>query len=369
MIVFQNVNKIYGQTYALKDISLEIDSGEFVCVIGTSGSGKTTLTRMINRMNEPSSGTILIDGQNIQSLNEVELRRKIGYVIQNIGLFPHMTIRENIMLVPKLLKWTTEQKSGIAKSLIEKVELPIDSLERRPDSLSGGQQQRVGVIRALAANQNIILMDEPFGALDPITRAALQDLIKKIHKEMQQTVIFVTHDMDEALKLADRILIMDKGKVVQFDKATVILSHPANDFVKTLLGNNKTNSLYDNQKKVKEIMNPDVKSIPSDKSIIEAIKSMRDNKVDSLMVVNDQNAVRGYISFKDIDQNILRATTVEEIMHEDNSRVNENEELKDIIFPLLEGEFEYLPVVDNDNHLVGIVTRGLLAELVYEQFE
>ncbi|HAP16082.1 MAG TPA: osmoprotectant, partial [Lactococcus sp.] len=185
MIRFEKVNKVYGENHVLKDVSLEINTGELICVIGTSGSGKTTMTRMINRMNEPTSGIIRINGEDIQQLNEVQLRRKIGYVIQNIGLFPHMTIRENIMLVPKLLKWTSEQKKGVAEHLIAKVDLPVDYLERKPESLSGGQQQRIGVIRALAASQNIILMDEPFGALDPITRKSLQDLVKKLHREMQ----------------------------------------------------------------------------------------------------------------------------------------------------------------------------------------
>ncbi|GAB2027788.1 hypothetical protein OfM2_16930 [Lactovum odontotermitis] len=236
MITFTHVDKIYGKNYALKDISFEIKSGEFVCVIGTSGSGKTTLMRMINRMTEPTKGDILIDGVNIKELNAVHLRRKIGYVIQNIGLFPHMTVRENIMLVPKLLKWTSEQKKGVAESLLEKVELPADCLDRMPGSLSGGQQQRVGVIRALAADQSIILMDEPFGALDPITREAIQKLVKKIQKEFKKTVVFVTHDMDEALKLADKILILNKGELVQFAAPSEILSRPAKDFVETLIG-------------------------------------------------------------------------------------------------------------------------------------
>jgi osmoprotectant transport system ATP-binding protein len=271
------------------------------------------------------------------------------------------------MTVPKLLKWTAKQKEGIAESLLEKVELPHEYLDKRPANLSGGQQQRVGVIRALAADQSIILMDEPFGALDPITRSTLQDLIKKIHKEMQRTIIFVTHDMDEALKLANRIIVMDKGEIVQFDSPTNILSAPANDFVKTLLGPNKTNSLYRNSKKVKEIMKRDVKSICLNKSLIDAIKSMRDNRVNSLLVIDEHMTLKGYIDFTDIDANIMTATKVYEIMREDTSNVNENERLKDVVFPVLKRQFDYLPVVNDQHELTGIITKEVLVELLYNQ--
>src|SRR5699024_2645000 len=196
---------------------MSFDSGEFVVFIGTSGSGKTTCMRMINRMINPNSGEILKDGKNIMDMNEVDLRRQIGYVIQQVGLMPHMTVYENIVMVPKLLKWDKDKQREIAERLIKRVDLPVSFLDRYPQELSGGQQQRIGVIRALAADQKIILMDEPFGALDPITRASLQKLIKKLQKEMGKTIVFVTHDMDEALSLADKIAILDKGRLVQFD--------------------------------------------------------------------------------------------------------------------------------------------------------
>src|SRR5699024_8852242 len=181
-----------------------LKKGEFIAFIGTSGSGKTTALRMINRMIEPTSGSIEIDGKDVMQMNPVELRRSIGYVIQQIGLLPHLTIKENIVLVPKLLKWSEERKDKKARELINLVDLPESYLDRYPNELSGGQQQRIGVIRALAAEQDIILMDEPFGALDPITRDTLQDLVKVLQKKLGKTFIFVTHDMDEAIKLADR---------------------------------------------------------------------------------------------------------------------------------------------------------------------
>ena len=198
VIEFKEVNKIYGDNVAVKHINLKIMAGEFVCLIGTSGSGKTTILRMINRMLKPSNGKIFIKGEEISDLNPVQLRRKIGYVIQNIGLMPHMTIYENITLVPKLLKWSEDKKKAKAKELIKLVELPEDFLDRYPYELSGGQQQRIGVVRALAADQDIILMDEPFGALDPITRDSLQDLVKDLQERLGKTIVFVTHDMDEA---------------------------------------------------------------------------------------------------------------------------------------------------------------------------
>ncbi|HDA6486245.1 TPA: ATP-binding cassette domain-containing protein, partial [Staphylococcus aureus] len=212
MLSIKHLTKIYsGNKKAVDDISLDIQSGEFIAFIGTSGSGKTTALRMINRMIEATEGQIEIDGKDVRSMNPVELRRNIGYVIQQIGLMPHMTIKENIVLVPKLLKWTKEEKDKRAKELIKLVDLPESFLERYPAELSGGQQQRIGVVRALAAEQDIILMDEPFGALDPITRDTLQDLVKTLQRKLGKTFIFVTHDMDEAIKLADKICIMSEG--------------------------------------------------------------------------------------------------------------------------------------------------------------
>ena len=229
MLEFKNVSKTYqGDKPAVEDVTLTFNEGEFIVFIGTSGSGKTTCMRMINRMTEPTSGTILLNGRDIATMDAVRLRRRIGYVIQQIGLMPHMTIYENVTLVPSLLKWDEERRRAAAKRLMKRVGLDESFLERYPAELSGGQQQRVGVIRALAADPEIILMDEPFGALDPITRDSLQQLIKRLQKELGKTVVFVTHDMDEALALADRIVIMDKGRVVQFDAPENILQNPAN---------------------------------------------------------------------------------------------------------------------------------------------
>ncbi|MFU0845551.1 MAG: Glycine betaine/L-proline transport ATP-binding protein ProV [Lacticaseibacillus casei] len=240
MVLFKDVEKVYrGGNVAVEHINLEIHKGDFVCLIGTSGSGKTTTMRMINRMLEPSGGQILFNGKDIHKIDAVKLRRQIGYVIQNIGLMPHMTIYENITIVPKLLKWPEEKRREKAKELLDLVELPEDYLDRYPSELSGGQQQRIGVIRALAANQDLILMDEPYGALDPITREALQELIKNLQEKLGKTVVFVTHDMDEALKLATKIVVMDHGHIIQNSTPTELLTHPANKFVENLVGQDR----------------------------------------------------------------------------------------------------------------------------------
>lgn len=370
MIEFIEVEKRYGEaTPAVEKLNLTIEDNQFICVIGTSGSGKTTLLRMINRMITPSTGTIKINGTDTTSLNEDDLRRKIGYVIQNIGLFPHMSIRENIMIVPKLLKWTEEQKQGIPETLIEKVELPLDCLDKKPKNLSGGQQQRIGVIRALAANQDIILMDEPFGALDPITREALQEMIKRLQQEMQKTVVFVTHDMEEAIKLSDKIIIMDHGKVAQYDTTENILKNPANEFVEELLGKRKKQTLIGSELRVQDLMVTQVEAISLSKTIIEAIHQMTEKKVDSLLVVDDENHLKGFIDIKDINRHLDKAANVYEIMHTETASVNQMEQVADVVDPLLTMELKYLPVIDEKNHLVGIMTRSSLVSLIYDQLK
>ena len=278
----KNLTKIYsGNKKAVDNISLNIEAGEFVAFIGTSGSGKTTALRMINRMIEPTEGSIEMNGKDVRNMNPVELRRSIGYVIQQIGLMPHMTIRENIVLVPKLLKWSKEKKDAKAKELIKLVDLPEDYLDRYPSELSGGQQQRIGVVRALAAEQDIILMDEPFGALDPITRDTLQDLVKDLQK-VRKTFIFVTHDMDEAIKLADKICIMSKGQIVQYDTPDNVLRYPANDFVREFIGQNRLIQDRPNMRTVEDAMIKPI-TIQADDSLNDAVNIMRTHRIDTIL--------------------------------------------------------------------------------------
>ena len=369
MIEFDHVSKIYnGNKVAVEDINLSFDKGDFICLIGTSGSGKTTTMRMINRMIDPTKGTIKINGEDIQKKNPVELRRQIGYVIQNIGLMPHMTIRDNITLVQRLLKVDKAEQNKTAEKMIDLVELPRDMLDRYPHELSGGQQQRIGVVRALAADQDVILMDEPFGALDPITRDSLQDLVKDLQERLGKTIVFVTHDMDEALKLASRIAIMDNGKVIQFDTPESILQKPANEFVEELLGEDRLLQAKPDTTTVGEIMMHTAVSITPEKSLQNAIRLMREKRVDTLLVVDDENILKGFVDVETIDRERRRgkATSIGDIINPKVFYVKEAALVRDSLQRILKRGVKYVPVVDDSKHLVGILTRVSLVDIIYD---
>ncbi|MCM2477683.1 ABC transporter ATP-binding protein [Rhizobium sp. CG5] len=239
MIRMENVTKRYAADAppSVDNLTLDIPEGSTVALIGPSGCGKTTTMRMINRLIEPTEGRIFVNGDDVTQGDPVLLRRHIGYVIQNVGLFPHMTIAENIASVPVLLHWSQEKIAARTDELLHLVGLdPKEFLNRYPRQLSGGQRQRIGVARALAADPSVILMDEPFGAIDPIARTRLQDEFKQILKRVRKTVVLVTHDLDEAIRLGDRIAIMRAGKIVQYDTPDAILSHPADAFVESFVG-------------------------------------------------------------------------------------------------------------------------------------
>lgn len=365
MIEFRNVKKIYpGNQVAVTDINLKFNTGEFICFIGLSGSGKTTCMRMINRMNELTEGEILIDGINIKDINPVSLRRKIGYVIQQIGLFPHMSVYDNIVLVPRLLKWDERKNREIAEDLIKKVDLPLSYLDKFPGELSGGQQQRIGVIRALAANQDIILMDEPFGALDPITRDSLQKLVKKLQKEMGKTIVFVSHDMDEALTLADKIVIMNKGRVVQFDTPENILKNPKNDYVRDLLGEEKLNEAKTSLNSVETIMIKDPVSISKDKTTYDALVLMRQKRVDNMFITDSENHLCGYLNMFDIGSKGRRVLPLYKVMKKAPSITKETK-IMDAIRQIWKLDVKNLPVVDGENHFVGLITRATIVDTIY----
>ncbi|CAM5340265.1 glycine/betaine ABC transporter ATP-binding protein [Bacillus safensis FO-36b] [Bacillus safensis subsp. safensis] len=308
MLKLENVSKTYkGGKKAVKNIDLEIAKGEFICFIGPSGCGKTTTMKMINRLIEPSSGKIFIEGENIMKKDPVQLRREIGYVIQQIGLFPHMTIAQNISLVPKLLKWPEEKRKERARELLKLVDMGPEYLERYPHELSGGQQQRIGVLRALAAEPPLILMDEPFGALDPITRDSLQEEFKKLQKTLNKTIVFVTHDMDEAIKLADRIVILKDGEIVQVGTPDDILRNPANEFVEEFIGKERLLQSNPNMERVEQMMNTSPVTVTVEKTLTDAIYIMREKRVDSLLVVDEHHVLKGYIDIETIDANRRKA--------------------------------------------------------------
>lgn len=275
-IEFRNVSKQYANTsqYAVSEVNINIEEGSFVTILGTSGSGKTTFLKMVNRIFEPTSGEILFFGEKIQNLPIHEYRRKIGYVIQQVGLFPHMSVEENIGTVPNILKWGKEKIAKRVDELLELVCLvPQDFKERYPRQLSGGQQQRVGLARAMAADPAIMLMDEPFGAIDAITRQNLQDELLHIQKKLHKTILFVTHDIGEAFKLGDKVVIMHEGKIQQFDTPYNVIARPANDYVARLIS---TQDIVQRLKvlKAKSVM------LPVDSSVTE--RAFRVGKEESL---------------------------------------------------------------------------------------
>ena len=369
MIEIKNIVKTAGEKVILDDISLTIESGSFVVLIGPSGCGKTTTLKLLNKLIEPTSGEIYIDGKPISKEDPIKLRRNIGYVIQNIGLFPHLTIKENIELIPKLKGDKSEEEiSETTERLVKMVGLdPDEFLYKYPTELSGGQQQRIGVIRAIATDADIILMDEPFSALDPITRTQLQEWLYELQQELKKTIIFVTHDMDEALKLADKICIMQGGKIQQYDTAENLLKHPANSFVKDFIGSDRLWSAPE-YIKAKDIMIKDpVKAIET-RTVIQAMEIIRTNKVDSILVTDKNNLLVGILTVKELRQNGIQDYYIYKVMNQDPLFIYEDCNLIEILNIMNNKNVGHIPVVSRDGQLVGLITRSSLLSVLSEQF-
>lgn len=297
---------------AVNHVSLDISDGEFVTVLGTSGSGKTTLVKMVNQLYDITEGDILFYGQSLKELNPVEQRRKIGYVVQNGGLFPHMTVEDNIAVVPNILKWEKRKISERVDELLEMLELdPKVYRKRFPRQLSGGQQQRVGIARAMAVDPNVMLMDEPFGAIDAITRETLQKELHRLHQKMHKTILFVTHDIHEAFLLGDKIIIMNQGNLQQYDTADNIMLHPANTFVAKLVSADNPMERVKNIR-TKTIMQPVSEEISGTPRIL-----FEDASVEEAMLILMQNP-KQVIYVKDAGDNIvgcLKWNDVERLLH------------------------------------------------------
>lgn len=304
MIEFSHVNKAFGEQKAVSDLNLHVKEGSFSVLIGTSGSGKSTTLKMINRLVEHDSGRIRFAGEEIRSLPVLELRRRMGYAIQSIGLFPHWTVAQNIATVPRLLKWPRRKIDERVEELMTLLGLEVGLRERYPHQLSGGQQQRVGVARALAADPQVLLMDEPFGALDPVTRGALQQEMTRIHRLLGRTIVLVTHDIDEALRLAEHLVLMDGGEVVQQGTPLAMLTAPANDFVQQFFGRSELGVRLLSLRTVADYVRRDEQiageALTEEMTLRDALSAFVARGRDVLPVVNQQGIVCGTLHFRDL---------------------------------------------------------------------
>ena len=308
IVEIKNLTKKYGDNIVLNNINLNISEGEFIVILGPSGCGKTTLLKIINNLIDFDTGEVFIKGKSIKEIDPIELRRNIGYVIQQIGLFPHLKISQNISYVLDLQKITEEKQIERAEELITLVGLDSSFLNRCPGELSGGQKQRIGVARAIAADPEIILMDEPFGAVDEIVRKSLQEELKQLQKRLKKTIVFVTHDIDEAIKLGDRIIIMNQGQIEQGGSAEDFLFHPANDFIKEFLGLKNFTS-YLSQVNISHVLSECVNNneiyIYDDLTVLEGIKALFDLKILEVCVKNREEKVVGSFRFDKVKEKIL----------------------------------------------------------------
>ena len=367
MIQFEHVSKSYGKTPVLKDLNFTIPDGQFVVLIGPSGCGKTTTMKMINRLLEPDSGTIRIDGQDIHSQDKVELRRHIGYVIQQIGLFPNMTVAQNICVVPNLLKYSKEACDKIVHELLELVNLPYEQYAHKyPSEMSGGQQQRIGILRALAASPPIVLMDEPFSALDPMTRRTLQQEVRSLQQKLNKTFVFVTHDMAEALDLADVIIFMDHGRIVQMAPPEEMLSHPASGQIQDFLG--KFIDLQAHKElTAADFMRSGVSTVSARRGVNECVSKMQRRNVDTLIVVDDQARYQGTVSIADIRLTGHVVQTIEPLIRCNTPTVHTGDSAKDCFDLLISSGAPYLIVLNEEEKVDGIITKTSMTSAMAEQ--
>ena len=305
MIALDHVTKRYDCRTVVDDLSLEIAAGEFCVLLGSSGCGKSTTLRMINRLVAADTGTIRVGGEEVTKIPAEALRRRIGYAIQSTGLFPHWNVEDNIATVPRLLKWPAAQVSARVTELLELFRLdPPTYRDKYPHQLSGGEQQRIGVARALAADPNLLLMDEPFAAVDPITRDALQAELARIHRETHKTIVFVTHDIEEALRLATTIAVMDKGRIAQFGTPLDLLEHPANEFVSDFIGHQglglKLLSLRTIADRLRRGESAEGEPLPPNASLRDALSAMTARHADRVPVADAEGRALGVITLSDL---------------------------------------------------------------------
>jgi osmoprotectant transport system ATP-binding protein len=360
----RNVSKRYpGQeTSAVEELSLTVPAGEICVLVGPSGCGKTTLMRMINRMIEPTGGDILLDGKSVRDISPHQLRREIGYAIQQVGLFPHLKIKDNIAIVPKLLGWDKERIRARVDELLELVQLdPHDTRDRYPSQLSGGQQQRVGVARALAADPPLMLMDEPFGAIDPINRERLQNEFLRLQSDIRKTIVFVTHDIDEAIKMGDKIAVLKRGGVLaQYATPAELLSYPADDFVKDFVGADRALKRLALQR-VRDIDLWKPATVRVGESTAEARAKLAEADLGIPLLVDDAGKPIGWLS-----ERALSGERVERELRSPAEPVVELDDiLRDALSDLLESETQYAPVVDPRGNVAGLLSIEVISHVLH----
>ncbi|HPJ25748.1 MAG TPA: betaine/proline/choline family ABC transporter ATP-binding protein [Synergistaceae bacterium] len=364
MVHFDNVTKIYdGDSKAVDGLSLEIQEGELVVFIGPSGCGKTTTLKMVNRLESITSGTIYVNGQDINKINPVKLRRGIGYVIQSIGLLPHMSVADNIAMVPKLLGWPTKKIRSRVDELLEMAKLPPNKYRwRLPDQLSGGQKQRVGVLRALAADPPVVLMDEPFGALDPISRNVLQEELLELQKKVQKTIIFVTHDMDEALKMADKIVLMRQGRVEQIGSPAELQNSPATEFVRNFIGEERLAQISP-EDPVEGLYRDPWLAVSPGENPADVMEKLEDLGADTAQMVDPKSEKwLGMIHMPLLKRAIRSGGDLKSVARKNRKLYVEDSTLRDAATMLADEDIP-IPVVDEEEHFLGIITSGDVAKL------
>jgi osmoprotectant transport system ATP-binding protein len=359
----RNVSKRYpGQdSSAVEELSLTVPAGQICVLVGPSGCGKTTLMRMINRMIEPSSGEILLDGKSVADISPHQLRREIGYAIQQVGLFPHLKIKDNVAIVPRLLGWDRERIRQRVDELLQLVQLdPHDMRDRYPAQLSGGQQQRVGVARALAADPPLMLMDEPFGAIDPINRERLQNEFLRLQGEIGKTIVFVTHDIDEAIKMGDKIAVLKRGGVLaQYATPAELLSYPADDFVKDFVGADRALKRLALQR-VRDIDLWTVAKVRVGESSSEARAKIAGADLHIALLVDADGKPEGWLS-----ERALSGERVERELRSPAEPVVELDDiLRDALSDLLEHETQYAPVVDARGCVAGVLSIEVISHVL-----
>jgi len=368
LLKFENISKRYNRQDIISDMSFEVEKGKLVVLIGPSGCGKTTLLKMVNRLTKPTSGKIYLNGEDIFTKDEIELRRNIGYVIQQTGLFPHMTIRENLEIIPRLQKKAPADITAKSLELMDMVGLdPEQYLDRYPTQLSGGQQQRIGVARAFACDPELILMDEPFSALDPITRSQLQDELVDLQAKVRKTIVFVTHDMDEAVKIADKICFINNGRIIQYDTPEELMKNPANELAAEFIGKHRIWSSPEFIR-AKDIMIPDPICAPANMTALRCVERMRNYKIDRLFITDKQKHLVGIITAKGIQSQTEKNMPVATIMEENFETISPEDSIIDILQTTNETHLSAIPVVSEGNVLQGLITTSSLVTTLSQQY-